>query len=693
MKNFRVFFALLLAVSIMVGSFGLVDAAALEITGEDITSNVVHGVTLSDGIMMSTSGARTIVNGMHGGHQRRMVRTSHGTYVVYLSDETEGAMYELSLIRIDDNGEMNVIYQTMKAHDAASCAPYIFCDENENIYMTYFTPDTWDSQPNVEEWISLHVLVYDKETKVVTDYHTNRKSVTLEGWGYTTPVYDAAAGKIYALLAGGAYKEQASLCWFIFDLATMTWEPEQHMVNMPYRNGYMYAFPDNKGGFFYVGCQNRWKESVEHSELIKHNDWVFDQLNLIYVPDAYKNEYVMTPVYEADWSRLLTENLCPNNGCNQHGDVYIDRDGYMHVFSTSEFIVANDKVEGHKPNDRVERKSWHQVFDVSDPANIQCLYKEQMFFLNGTEEDSFYRMRMTETTDGQQYIFAIQDNTNLVEVWKATPKSGDVMGYDYVFVTSKQYARPSQQTLDLTGISNGSLQDNVVELIYGSYDDGTGCDYTYIKADLNPSKVSLNLDDLKVTLTDKDGKPVALKGGEYQFELLNDNDSVAQTVSNLADGVISFDNLVFTGAGNYTYTIRQISGSDSQVNYDTDKVTVKVVVSSGAEGLKVEKVTYSRDVISNTVKVESSGSGSESQSGSASASGSLDSSSESTSTGTSGSGDGDSSDSKDNSTSSSESGSKGSVDTGAASVYGGISVLALAAGCAVVFAVKRNRQK
>jgi len=69
----------------------------------------------------------------------------------------------------------------------------------------------------------------------------------------------------------------------------------------------------------------------------------------------------------------------------------------------------------------------------------------------------------------------------------------------------------------------------------------------------------------------------ALVADAFSFELL-ENGQVLQTKKNGADGTIQFDAISYDKEGTHTYTVREVAGTDTDIDYDTmnAEVTVKV---------------------------------------------------------------------------------------------------------------------
>ena len=68
-----------------------------------------------------------------------------------------------------------------------------------------------------------------------------------------------------------------------------------------------------------------------------------------------------------------------------------------------------------------------------------------------------------------------------------------------------------------------------------------------------------------------------LESDAFTFELL-ENGQVLQTKKNGADGTIQFDAISYDKEGTHTYTVREVAGTDTDIDYDTmnAEVTVKV---------------------------------------------------------------------------------------------------------------------
>ena len=66
--------------------------------------------------------------------------------------------------------------------------------------------------------------------------------------------------------------------------------------------------------------------------------------------------------------------------------------------------------------------------------------------------------------------------------------------------------------------------------------------------------------------------------GEFSFVLKDDKGNVIQTVTNNAQGNISFDNIVYDKPGVYYYTVEEVKGNEADVVYDNMVAKFQVTV-------------------------------------------------------------------------------------------------------------------
>ena len=92
-----------------------------------------------------------------------------------------------------------------------------------------------------------------------------------------------------------------------------------------------------------------------------------------------------------------------------------------------------------------------------------------------------------------------------------------------------------------------------------------------------------------------------LEADKYEFELKKGEEVVA-TAKNAADGTVTFKEIEFKTAGDYTYTISEKAGSEKGVDYDKTIHKVTVNVTDNGQGQLVATVTGNNPTFTNTYK-------------------------------------------------------------------------------------------
>lgn len=97
----------------------------------------------------------------------------------------------------------------------------------------------------------------------------------------------------------------------------------------------------------------------------------------------------------------------------------------------------------------------------------------------------------------------------------------------------------------------------------------------------------------------------ALKSNEFEFALY-EGETLIETVKNHADGSFKFSAISYDQAGEYTYTIREVSGNLPGVTYAEGEITVVVTVTDNGDGTMTATADKTKDDIkfTNTYKAE-----------------------------------------------------------------------------------------
>ena len=96
-----------------------------------------------------------------------------------------------------------------------------------------------------------------------------------------------------------------------------------------------------------------------------------------------------------------------------------------------------------------------------------------------------------------------------------------------------------------------------------------------------------------------DGKAASTdeNGTAFEFVLIDQNGKAIEYADVQLGGFITFSPLVFEEEGTYTYTIREIAGTNGNIHYDDHEETVTVNVTRDSKGNLVAKVVYDNDGI------------------------------------------------------------------------------------------------
>jgi hypothetical protein len=391
-------------------------------------------------------------DGFHSGHQTRIVHTSHGDYIAMLTDrlrsDTHIQLNEFSIIKVLD-GQATVIYQDYQSYCTSSIS--IFQDEKGEVYASAIVSNKYnDDSSNCA--VSLSLWHIDAQTDEVNGYKTTLKNKVFHSYGYAQPAIDTVNKKIYALISRGNGDNDGYLHWFIFDLETMSWEPDEYIIECKdkWRFAYHYLFADGEGGMYMVTQRNALAENLGYPEIPSSPVWpanyVWDALAYYYIPDVYDDsEFYFQYVQEPDYSRVqdldgdgkrdsMEERLAnqyPGVLNNHYGDTYVDTKGLLHVLYT---VTYNQNA--YDRGVAFEVSLWHVTYDLTDKTAPKLLSKDRLFFDRDKEDNTItFEFRMTEGVDGSLFIVATDlddESKDYFQLYRLTEKDKGV--YDDEFL-------------------------------------------------------------------------------------------------------------------------------------------------------------------------------------------------------------------------------------------------------------------
>lgn len=404
--------------------------------------------TFSDRLSWSDLGG----NAGHGGHQTRVVHTSHGDYLTYItkslggvgssSGGTASQLDYFEVKRINEDGTTDVVFGEFKIYDSSQVG--LFVDKDENVWVMTVGDNKY-KYVNGQDAIYANAWMIDKETDDVTNYNIIVPRKTWSGYGYSYFCYDEANNKIYTLTSSG--DEPGELVWLIFDMETKTWDNTARSIKTKYRNCYPYIYADGNGGMIIVNECDHKASTAGYPEISNNNglsdeelstfsrwsaDYVWDQIELYYIENVYDTKYegeqenITEPSYivaEADYSKVngtqdernsleyRKVNQYPNFQNNNGGDTFLDNEGKLHVIYAKEYLLSA------YTRARTHRYWYHDVLDISEPSNIKLL-SSTFLIDDGADCEYNYSYRMYQESDGTLYLISGR-----------TGKNGSSVGY------------------------------------------------------------------------------------------------------------------------------------------------------------------------------------------------------------------------------------------------------------------------
>ena len=206
------------------------------------------------------------------------------------------------------------------------------------------------------------------------------------------------------------------------------------------------------------------------------------------------------------------------------------------------------------------------------------------------------------TLKANEYTFLLKDQAGTLIDTKTNGENGDILfnpvsfneagTFTYTIVEQKPATPESAITYDetvhtvtvtVTKDENGQLNADVQ---YDGKKDTPTFTNTYTPP-TPPTPSEKQITTSKI-LEGRD-----LQGGEFSFNLLDENGTVLQTKQNAADGTVTFDAIAYTEAmiGTHKYTIKEVVPADqANIQYDEGQVDVTVTVTKDEASNAIQAV-------------------------------------------------------------------------------------------------------
>ena len=203
--------------------------------------------------------------------------------------------------------------------------------------------------------------------------------------------------------------------------------------------------------------------------------------------------------------------------------------------------------------------------------------KADEFEFTLTDQDGNVKETVKNDKDGNVKFSALEFDKAGTFTYKIAEKTGTATGitYDTKTITA---------TVTVADNGKGALEATV------TYDDEKAFENTYTPA----GATSVTLGAKKVL----EGKN--LEAGKYSFELKKEDGTVVETVTNAADGTVTFSPISYdeSQVGTHKYTISEVTGSEAGITYDKTVQEVEVTVEKvSATELKATASKEAKDLV------------------------------------------------------------------------------------------------
>lgn len=398
-------------------------------------------VVISDPVdLAATCGVSASDEGVHGGTQSRIARTSHGTYAAFLGKDGGGKAV-VHLIRIRDGRPERLA--SLPTALSGSNGVHVVRDADQEVYVVAPATENADGR----ERAVLAAYHVDRSTGATTEHRATAPFGHGTSFGYGSAFLDAPGRAVYALYSGG--DAPGYFAWVRFDLAQRRWTSEAVVADLAYRHCYNYGFADGRGGVAIVSERDVRIETVGVSPTDPGRDpgtkYVWDELRLFRIPDLARPDYRAFDIEAAVYDKPA--GLYPSVQNNFGGDAFLDEQNRLHVLYRS---TDNNRTKGGF--------NRHAVLGADGPVVSNDLLPFQ-------EAAS---MRMFQSTAGRHGIAAVPYAAPArVQVWGAV----DAEGLRYELLAEKRLGdaiTPTYAGLAISCPRNGSIRDDVVDCLLPS---------------------------------------------------------------------------------------------------------------------------------------------------------------------------------------------------------------------------------
>ena len=226
------------------------------------------------------------------------------------------------------------------------------------------------------------------------------------------------------------------------------------------------------------------------------------------------------------------------------------------------------------------------------PTTAQFKAKK-VLAINGTSD---------RTLKANEFTFLLKDQNGTVLDTKTNGENGDILFNPVNFSKAGTFTYTIAEQKSATPESAITYDETVHTVTVTVTKDATGqlnADVQYDGKKNTPTFTNTYTPPTPPTPSEKqittskilEGRD--LQGGEFSFNLLDENGTVLQTKQNAADGTVTFDAIAYTEAmiGTHQYTIKEVVPTDqANIQYDEGQVDVTVTVTKDEASNAIQAV-------------------------------------------------------------------------------------------------------
>lgn len=298
--------------------------------------------------------------------------------------------------------------------------------------------------------------------------------------------------------------------------------------------------------------------------------------DIIFSPIEYKKEDIGKHIYRVEEVTGNTLNMKYDKN-TYYVEIIVSKenDGIKAEILGDNSIVFKNKYKDYSSNITAEKELIGKVLEDQEFEFILSEINE----IDGLEKEI---SRTKNTSDGEIVFPKIDYTEDDIGEHKYTIREISGENTDIVYDTSEKIIIVEVYKDN----SDGKIKSRII------YEDDMTFRNKYIGGGgeilppIEENKVEVELSAKKIL------KGAELKGGQFEFELLNDKGELVSKAYNGSYGNIVFNSLKFYKEGVYKYFIREVQGKQENITYDSSQKPVYIEVKKNTDNRLIASVNY-----------------------------------------------------------------------------------------------------